>query len=136
MFLNPTTRDGRRLRPALLRHSRLLMPLLACVGVFLSQAFCRADGDGLLGTLAKPIDGRSMRASSTFREGPDGKYDSKAFPKGDQEEKSNFDNFRVDPGKTHVLMDVKGPGVITHMWFTFLGPEIQQWAKEGSANHQ
>lgn len=86
--------------------------------------------------LAKPQDGRSMRATSTFREGKDGKYDSKAFPKGDLEEKSNWDNFRVLPGQTHVLMDVKGPGVITHMWITFLGPEIQNWAPKGSANHQ
>ena len=39
-------------------------------------------------------------------------------------------------GKTHVLMDVKGPGVITHMWLTFLGPEIQEWARNGSATHQ
>jgi hypothetical protein len=33
-------------------------------------------------------------------------------------------------------MDVKGPGVITHLWMTFLGPEPQDWAKNGSANHQ
>lgn len=77
-----------------------------------------------------------MRASSTMREGKDGKYDSKAFPKGDLEEKSNFDNFRVAAGATHTLMDVKGPGEITHIWMTFLGPEKQAWAKEGSANHQ
>ena len=33
-------------------------------------------------------------------------------------------------------MDEKGPGVITHIWITFLGPEAQDWAKQGSANHQ
>ena len=33
-------------------------------------------------------------------------------------------------------MDVKGPGVITHIWITFLGPEAQDWARNGSANHQ
>jgi len=92
--------------------------------------------EGMLGSLAKPIDGQSRRVSSTFREGKDGKYDSKAFPKGDLEEKSNFDNFRVQPGQTHVLMDEQGPGVITHIWLTFLGPEIQNWAPKGSANHQ
>ncbi|HWA83944.1 MAG TPA: glycoside hydrolase family 172 protein, partial [Fimbriimonadaceae bacterium] len=91
---------------------------------------------GPMSDLAKPQDGRSMRATSTFREGRDGKYDSRAWPKGDLEEKSNWDNFRVLPGQTHVLMDVKGPGVITHMWITFLGPEIQNWAPKGSANHQ
>lgn len=89
-----------------------------------------------LGSLAKPIDGQSRRVSSTFRQGKDGKYDSKAFPKGDLEERSNSDNFRVQPGATHVLMDEKGPGVITHMWMTFLGPEPQDWAPKGSANHQ
>ena len=94
-----------------------------------------ADDPGL-GALAKPQDGRSMRASSTFRQGKDGKYDPNAKPKGDLEEGSNSDNFRVAPGATHTIMDVQGPGVITHMWFTFLGPEPQNWAKNGSANHQ
>lgn len=91
---------------------------------------------GPMGSLAGPIDGRSMRATSTFREGADGNYDPSAPPKSDLEEKSNRDNFRVPPGATHVLMDVEGPGVITHMWITFLGPEPHPWAKDGSANHQ
>ncbi len=96
----------------------------------------RAVADDLLSALAKPQEGRSMRASSTFREGRDGKYDPNAPPKSDLEEKSNRDNFNVPPGATHTLMDVKGPGVITHMWLTFLSPEPQDWAKNGSANHQ
>lgn len=89
-----------------------------------------------MGSLATPHSGRSMRATSTFREGPDGNYDPSAPPKSDLEEKSNRDNFRVPPGETHVLMDVEGPGVITHLWLTFLGPEPHPWAKDGSANHQ
>lgn len=89
-----------------------------------------------LENLAKPKDGTSQRATSTFREGRNGRYDSKADPLGNNDEKSNFDNFGVAAGKTHVVMDVKGPGEITHMWFTFLGPEPQGWAKQGSANHQ
>jgi len=89
-----------------------------------------------MGSLAVPQSGRSMRATSTFREGQDGNYDPTAPPKSDLEEKSNRDNFRVLPGQTHVLMDVEGPGVITHMWITFLGPEAHPWAKDGSANHQ
>jgi len=89
-----------------------------------------------MGALAAPHHGRSMRATSTFREGEDGKYDRNAPPKSDFEELSNRDNFRVPPGETHVLMDVEGPGVVTHMWLTFLGPEAHPWAKEGSANHQ
>ncbi len=91
---------------------------------------------GVLEDLARPYDGRSMRSTSTFREGKDGKYDRNAPPKGDYEEKSNSDNFRVAPGQTHVLLDAKGPGVITHIWVTFLGPEPQDWAKQGSADHQ
>jgi len=92
--------------------------------------------DPLLGSLALPLQGRSMRETSTFRMGADGKYDKNAPPTGDLLEHSNRDNFRVAPGATHVLMERKGPGVITHMWLTFLGPEPQDWAKEGSANHQ
>ncbi len=91
---------------------------------------------GPMGSLAVPQNGRSMRATSTFREGADGNYDRNAPPKSDLEEKSNRDNFRVPAGETHVLMDVEGPGMITHMWITFLGPEAHPWAKDGSANHQ
>lgn len=92
--------------------------------------------NGLFGNLAQPQSGRSMRATSTFRQGKDGKYDPSAPFKSDLEELSNRDNFRVPPGATHVLMDVKGPGAITHMWITFLGPEPQPWAPQGSATHQ
>lgn len=91
---------------------------------------------GPLGNLIQPQDGVSMRESSTFRMGKDGKYDRHAPPTGDLKEHSNYDNFRVAPGQTHVLMDAKGPGIITHMWLTFLGPEKQNWAPMGSANHQ
>lgn len=94
------------------------------------------SGQGSLAHLALPQEGRSRRETSTFRQGADGRYDSKAFPKGDLEERSNSDNFRVQPGQTHVLMERKGPGVITHIWMTFLGPEPHDWAPQGSANHQ
>jgi hypothetical protein len=107
-----------------------------------------AVAQGLLQDLAKPQHGRSMRATSTMRQGearrgPQGdrnlgprKYDPKADPRGDLDEQSNWDNFNVAPGETHVLLDAQGPGVITHIWMTFLGPEPQNWAKQGSANHQ
>ena len=98
---------------------------------------------GVMDDLAKPQSGRSMRATSTMRVGevrrgpaavritnPD------AEPRGDLDEASNWDNFTVLPRETHVLMDKKGPGVITHLWLTFLSPEPQNWAKQGSANHQ
>ena len=85
-----------------------------------------------LADLARPHEGRSMRATSTHKIGPDGKYD----PNGEPDPQSNWDNKNVPPGQTKVLMNVKGPGVITHIWMTFLGPEPQPWAKNGSANHQ
>jgi hypothetical protein len=96
---------------------------------------------GLLDDLAKPKEGRSMRATSTMRvgevrRGGEQKLNPKAEPRGDLDEQSNWDNFRVAPGQTHVLLDEQGPGVITHIWITFLGPEPQDWAKQGSANHQ
>ena len=96
---------------------------------------------GPLDDLAQPQEGRSMRATSTMRKGevrngPNKKLNPKADPKGDLDEDSNSDNFNIAPGETHVLLDEKGPGVITHMWITFLGPEPQEWAKKGSANHQ
>jgi hypothetical protein len=121
-------RDSGRKSPGSVNHAFAVLALLASVVV--------AYADDPMEGVAKPKDGRSMRATSTNRVGKDGKYDPKADPTGDLRELSNYDNFQVGPGKTHVVMDVKGPGAITHMWFTFLGPEPQGWAKNGAANHQ
>jgi hypothetical protein len=79
-----------------------------------------------LARLATPHEGRSMRATSAHRIAPDGPIDPD----------SNWDNKNVPPGATKVLMQAEGPGVITHIWMTFLGPEPQGWARDGSANHQ
>ncbi len=98
----------------------------------------RADGltlpgpGGDLEALARPMDGRSLRATSTARVMKDGKYD----PQGEYDADSNADNRNLPPGETRILMEADGPGVITHIWVTFLGPEPQNWAKNGSANHQ
>jgi hypothetical protein len=97
--------------------------------VLLRGSVCWGD---LLGDLAKPHEGRSMRATSTRKIGADGKPD----PNGVPDPNSNSDNSSVAPGQRKILLDVKGPGVITHIWMTFLGPERQNWAKNGSANHQ
>lgn len=115
--------------------------ILGCIALGILPVNLAGAG-GLLGELARPQEGRSMRATSTMRVGEvrrggvEQKLDPKADPRGDLSEESNWDNYRVAPGTTHVLMDEKGPGVITHIWFTFLGPEPQAWAKQGSANHQ
>ena len=104
----------------------LLLPLaMLCLAEPVQSAQSLAD-------LATPQDGRSRRATSAHRSGADGKYD----PQAPLDPDSNWDNQNLAPGATRVLMDEQGPGVITHIWMTFLGPEPQGWAKDGSANHQ
>jgi hypothetical protein len=108
------------------KRSLFLLTFLFCI--LFSQTVL-AD---FMADLARPHNGRSMRETSTHKIGPDGKFD----PKGKPDPNSNWDNKSVKPGDTKVLMDVKGPGVITHIWITFLAPEPHPWAKKGSANHQ
>ncbi|MCX8038079.1 MAG: DUF2961 domain-containing protein [Candidatus Sumerlaeia bacterium] len=95
-----------------------------CVVMILLPA-ARAISADLLGDLAAPHAGRSRRATSTAK-----------MPNGDFDPNSNRDNSNVKPGQTKVLADLKGPGEITHIWMTFLGPEPHPWAKNGAANHQ
>lgn len=128
-------------------HLLVLMTLTAVIG----SGGCSSTESGSLGVLdglARGQHGRSMRATSAMRvgeirRGPGGernsgerRYDPTADFRGDADVQSNWDNFNVPPGGTHVLLDAKGPGVITHIWVTFLGPEPQGWASEGSADHQ
>jgi hypothetical protein len=101
------------------RIKLLVIALFCCFAVVSTNA-------DVLSSLAQPMDGRSMRETSTHRLTPGGDYDSD----------SNRDNSNVLSGETKVLMDRKGPGVVTHIWMTFLGPEPHNWAKNGSANHQ
>ncbi|MFA7492247.1 MAG: glycoside hydrolase family 172 protein [Proteiniphilum sp.] len=85
----------------------------------------REVASGLLfSDLLKPMNGRSMRSSSTKTD-----EEGKPIP-------HNSDNSTILPGETKVVLDVSGSGVVTHMWFTFLGPEKHPWATEGSATHQ
>jgi hypothetical protein len=86
--------------------------------------------------LARPIPGRSMRSTSAFRKGADGKYDPQAELLGTTEPLSNSDARDVPPGQTQTVLDVKGPGKITHIWFTFRGPQPTPGAPRGAANHQ
>ena len=102
---------------------------IALAAVIAIAAPAAAD---VLSDLARPQQGRSRRESSTHRLGPDGKFD----PNGEPDPNSNWDNKNVRPGETKVLMDREGPGAVTHIWMTFLGPEPQGWARNGSANHQ
>ena len=105
---------------------------LLVLGLSLYVTWPVALAAGSLADLARPHDGRSMRETSTHKIGPDGKFD----PNGEPDPQSNWDNKNVAPGETTVLMDARDPGVITHIWMTFLGPEPHRWAKNGSADHQ
>jgi hypothetical protein len=84
----------------------------------------QVPGGAILSDLIKPIHGRSMRATSTKTD-----ENGKPIP-------HNADNSRVKPGETKVVLEADGPGVVTHMWFTFLGPARHPWATNGSATHQ
>ena len=106
--------------------------LLLLIALAAGMCLSRTMFAGSLPDLARPHEGRSMRETSTHKIGADGKFD----PNGEPDPQSNWDNKNVAPGDTKVLMDVEGPGVVTHIWMTFLGPEPHQWAKNGSANHQ
>src|SRR4030042_2024266 len=100
------------------------------VGLSLCLLFCSISSADFMAALARPHDGRSMRATSTHKIGLDGK----PAPNGVPDPNSNRDNSSVPPGQKKILLDVKGPGVITHIWMTFLGPGPHPWAKNGSAH--
>ncbi len=102
------------------------------IGLVFCLLGCGVCFGDFLADLARPHDGRSMRATSTAKIGADGKRD----PNGVPDPNSNSDNSNVAPGRRKILLDAIGPGVITHIWMTFLGPEPHPWAKNGSANHQ
>jgi hypothetical protein len=141
--LTPTepTAITRKCSRRVLCHAGRRVPIALGLATMLAGASSGLAG-GFMEGLAQPHEGRSMRATSTMRVGEvrrggaEKKLNPKAAPRGDRDEQSNYDNFTVPPGETHVLMDEVGPGVITHMWLTFLGPEPQDWAKQGAANHQ
>ncbi len=81
-------------------------------------------GGAFLSDLIKPMEGVSKASSSTYT-------DEQGNPIT-----NNKDNIRVFPGESQVVLDAKGPGVVTHLWFTFYGTGKQVWAPEGSASHQ
>ena len=112
---------GASVMPISQAPSRCVAAAVAAVVCWLAALPAGAQS---LEALAKPQEGRSMRSTSTAVDA-DGNYAH-----------GNGDNSRVAAGATKVVLDAKGPGVITHMWFTFLAPEPHPWARDGSANHQ
>jgi hypothetical protein len=107
---------------------KLLHKLSVVIIILITLSSCQSETDLNSGFsmdfLLNPMDGRSMRSTST-------KTDStgRRIP-------HNSDNSRVLPGETKVVLEAEGPGIVTHMWFTFLGAGKHAWAPEGSATHQ
>jgi hypothetical protein len=111
------------MQTAYLKKIHLAVLVLVVVGSPL-LAPSVADGQGLT-ALTRWEEGRSMRASSNVWVKND-LYDRRN--NGDRPD-------RIEPGATFVLADLEGPGVITHIWMTFL-QEPHPWARDGAANHQ
>ncbi len=74
---------------------------LAATGLLaLATGFLPAGGQDMLGNLAGKQDFRSRRISSYDRTG------------------GNADSLRIEPGKTVVIAEIKGPAAIHHIWMT------------------
>ncbi len=82
-----------------------LGPLLLFSGIQATQAQGCLDAAGSLAGLTRPHDYVQHRASSYDRAG------------------ANDDARPVRPGETLTLLDVAGPGVISHLWFTISSRE-------------
>jgi hypothetical protein len=89
----------------------------------------QGNADLLSGLARRKTAAACVKPPPTHR--ADGKYDPKesSIP-------TVTATTRASPPRNKVLMDRQGPGVITHIWLTFLEPEPHPWAKNGSANHQ
>ncbi|UCC96995.1 MAG: hypothetical protein JSW66_14260, partial [Phycisphaerales bacterium] len=74
-------------------------------GVVICLRCCGPACADLLAELARPHEGRSMRATSTAKIDAHGKPD----PNGVPDPNSNRDNSSVQPGRRKILMDVEGP---------------------------
>ena len=81
--------------------------LAAVAGAWMLAGLAHA---GILDDLDMIKGGRSMRASSTYRVHAQGKRDWSGQPAD-----NNWDNSNVSPGETRVVLDAKGPGVVTHI---------------------
>lgn len=106
-------------------NRRKFAGMLAC-SVFALSVFVAPVAMGQsLKKLTQWEEGRSMRAGSNVWN-PNDLYDKT----------NNHDRpDRIEAGETYVLADLKGPGVITHIWLTFL-QEPHFWVRDGAANPQ
>ncbi len=98
--------------------------LIAVLLAFVFLPAARSEGQSL-DSLTHWKEGRSMRAGSNVWI-EDDMYDG-------ANNKDRPD--RIEAGQTHVLADLKGPGIITHIWMTWL-QEPHGWVTDGAADGQ
>jgi len=82
----------------------ILMLLISCAAVY-------GQGQSWLPGLTQPRDYVQKRVSSYDRSG------------------GNQDSRTIEPGQTLTIFDEQGPGIITHIWFTFASDEMYHLKK-------
>ncbi len=91
----------------------------------------------MLGLSALPAAGQGLEGLTRWEEGRSMRVGSNVWVENDMYDgKNNLDRpDRIEPGETYVMADLEGPGVITHIWLTFL-QEPHFWVTDGAANSQ
>jgi len=101
-----------------MKHCRILVVLIAFCVFASTVSAQQAAIEGPLGFLTKLQTGKSMRSTS-----------------GHPDRSSNADQRNIPPGEKLVLADIKGAGVIRHMWITFPDPRPDWLGQDGKADH-
>ncbi|MBN2217858.1 MAG: DUF2961 domain-containing protein [Pirellulales bacterium] len=109
--------------------------LSRCLGKWCAAlGFC-----GLIAVAAVPAvaRGQGLEKLTQWQEGRSMRAGSNAWNPNDLYDKdNNLDRpDRIESGATYVMADLKGPGVITHIWLTFL-QEPHFWVTDGAADPQ
>ncbi len=91
----------------------------------------------LFGLSASRVSGQGLAGLTQWEEGRSMRVGSNAWIENDKYDvKNNLDRpDRIEPGETYVMADLEGPGIITHLWLTFL-QEPHFWVTDGAANGQ
>ncbi len=87
--------------------------------------------------LSPPSSAQGLESLTQWREGRSMRAGSNVWIENDMYDGANNKDRpdRIEAGQTHILADLKGPGIITHIWLTFL-QEPHFWVKDGAANGQ
>ncbi len=90
-----------------------------------------------VGTLPSVVSGQALDALTRWEEGRSMRVGSNVWVEDDLYDGLNNKDRpdRIEAGETYVMADLQGPGVITHIWMTFLH-EPHFWVTDGAANHQ